>query len=88
MFTNQRHLSSGTGRDAVVARLRQRMPGALRGAQPETPLTELPLDSLDVVELLCLVDDEFGVRLEQQAFDESRTVGELADRIRSVGRGS
>lgn len=88
MFTNPRHLSKDVGRDNVVARLRRRMPGALRGAQPETPLTDLSIDSLDVVELLCVVDDEFGVRLEQRAFDEARTVGDLADRIAAGSAGA
>jgi acyl carrier protein len=66
-----------TGED-VLERLRTRFPGPLRGATADTPLANLPMDSLDVVELLCLIDDEFGVRVGQTQFQEVQTVGELA----------
>jgi acyl carrier protein len=65
--------------DEVLRRLRARLPGPMRGANLATPLADLPIDSLDVVELLCLVDDEFGVRFEQGEFSRFRTVGHLAD---------
>ena len=65
--------------DDVLGRLRGRLPGPMRGATLDTALADLPLDSLDVVDLLCLVDDEFGVRFDQGTFAEFRTVGDLAD---------
>jgi acyl carrier protein len=57
----------------------------MRTAGAETLLTDLPIDSLDTVELLCLIDDEFGVRFEQGQFQAFRTVGDLTDVVaRSV----
>jgi acyl carrier protein len=50
----------------------------MRTARTDTPLVDLSIDSLDVVELLCLIDDEFGVRFEQGQFEAFRTVGDLA----------
>ena len=47
----------------------------------DTQLADLSIDSLDVVELLCLIDEEFDVRLEQGRFEELGTVGNLAETI-------
>jgi acyl carrier protein len=66
---------------AVLDHLRGRLPGPLRSARSDTQLADLSIDSLDVVELLCLIDEEFDVRLEQGRFAELRTVGDLADAI-------
>ena len=69
-----------TGED-VLQRLRSGLPGPMRGAVMSTLLTDLAIDSLDTVELLCLLDDEFGVRLGEGEFRQLRTVGEIADRV-------
>ena len=69
-----------TGSD-VLERLRARLPGPMRTARLETPIDDLPIDSLDTVELLCLIDEEFGVRFEQGEFQELQTVGELAGAV-------
>lgn len=76
MWVNTRPAALVTG-DDVLERLRTRLPGPLRGARAETPLAELPIDSLDTVELLCLIDDEFGVRFEEEQYQRMRTVGDL-----------
>ncbi len=68
-------------RTEVLDRLRRRLPGPLRGAQPETLLADLPIDSLDTVELLCLIDDEFHVRVGEAEFRAFRTVGDLVDLV-------
>jgi acyl carrier protein len=65
--------------DEVLERLRARLPGPMRTARTDTLLIDLPIDSLDTVELLCLIDDEFGVRFEEGQFQGFRTVGDLAD---------
>jgi acyl carrier protein len=79
MLVKLRHHSEPLTQDGVLIRLRQRLPGPLRAAAADTLLTDLPIDSLDTVELLCLIDEEFGVRFEQRLFQELRTVGDLAD---------
>jgi acyl carrier protein len=66
---------------AVLDHLRARLPGPLGHARLDTPLADLSIDSLDVVELLCLIDEEFDVRLEEGRFEKFRTVGDMADAI-------
>jgi acyl carrier protein len=63
--------------DEVLARLRRRVPHILAGADCHTTIDALPMDSLDLVELLCATEDEFGVLLTTDAFMKARTVGEL-----------
>lgn len=81
MWPTLRYPSSQLTSDDVLQRLRSRLPAAMRGARSDTLLADLPIDSLDVVELLCLIDDEFGVRFEQGEFKGFRTVGDLADMV-------
>ena len=71
--------------DVVLNHLRRRLPGPLGQARSDTPLADLSIDSLDVVELLCLIDEEFNVRLEQGMLDKFATVGDLADAIAARG---
>jgi acyl carrier protein len=77
-FTLRRQPELLTGTQ-VLERLRRRLPGPMRSAQIDTLLTDLPIDSLDTVELLCLIDDEFHVRLGESEFQSFRTVGDLAN---------
>ena len=85
-FTLRRSLSSVSrpeplsGSD-VLERLRDRLPASMRVARADTLLSDLPIDSLDTVELLCLIDDEFRVRLGQETFQSLRTVGDLANEV-------
>jgi acyl carrier protein len=65
----------------VLERLRDRLPAPLRVARADTLLSDLPIDSLDTVELLCLIDDEFRVRLGEETFQSLRTVGDLANEV-------
>jgi acyl carrier protein len=57
------------------------VPGPLREARPDTPVGDLPLDSLDFVELLCAIEEEFGVRLTEVEFQGARSVADLAATI-------
>jgi len=56
------------------------------GAEPteisrEAGLKELDIDSLDMVELGQIIEEEYGVRLTGADFKETRTVGEAVDVI-------
>ena len=66
---------------AVLARLQRRLPHVLAGAIPTTPIRQLPMDSLDIVELLCAAEDEFGVTLPADAFATAHSVGDLVETI-------
>lgn len=74
--------------DDVLRRLRTRLPGPMRTARTDTLLADLPIDSLDIVELLCLIDDEFEVRFEEGQFQRFRTVGDLAEVVARAAHGS
>ena len=67
--------------DQVLARLQRRMPHVFAGASGDTRVSDLPLDSLDVVELLCATEDEFGVRLTAGHYENARTVRDLTQLI-------
>jgi acyl carrier protein len=72
---------AASGADEVLARLQRRMPHVFAGARRDTRVSDLPLDSLDVVELLCATEDEFGVRLTAGHCQNARTVGDLTQLI-------
>lgn len=74
--------------DAVLATLRAQAPELLAGVDLETPVAHLPMDSLDLIELLCIVQSEFDVRLTFEEFQAVATLGELADLIRIKSNGT
>ena len=68
--------------ESVAKRLQLCLPHlAPQLANPFAPLVELALDSIDTVELLCVIHDEFGVRLTESEFNPRQTVGGLLSLI-------
>ncbi len=65
----------------ILARLRHCLPRLAPVMQEDIPLRELALDSIDTVELLCAVDDEFGVRLTQDEFQPNHCLRDVAQCI-------
>lgn len=47
----------------------------------EATLEELDIDSLDLVELAQILDDELGIKIEQGDLGEVRTIGDALDGI-------
>ena len=47
----------------------------------EASFEQLDIDSLDVVELAQIVEDEFGVELDGDAVKDVRTVGDVIDLV-------
>ena len=54
----------------VLKRLRQTIPRLAPEFIPERRLDELGADSIDMVELLVVIDSDFGLRLKQDEFLE------------------
>lgn len=52
----------------------------------ESTLEDLEVDSLDLVELAQIIDDEFGIDLDGEDVKDLRTVGEVIDLV--VARGA
>ncbi|MEH0147694.1 phosphopantetheine-binding protein [Corynebacterium sp. Q4381] len=46
--------------------------------EPETALADSGLTSLDLIELAVRIEDEFGVRISEDVYQQHATVGELA----------
>ena len=72
----------------ALARLRVRLPHLAALIQPEVRMANVELDSLDWVELLCVVDSEFGVRLSETDLRSLESVGTLARFIAERGTGA
>ena len=61
----------------VLERLRQTIPRLAPEFIPERRLDELGADSIDMVELLVVIDSDFGVRLKEDEFLRLVTVDDL-----------
>ena len=64
-----------------VLRLGHCLPRLAPHLPPETRVADLALDSMDTVELLCVVHAEFGVRLTESEFHPEQTIGGLLTAI-------
>jgi acyl carrier protein len=64
----------------VLDRLGRRLPHLRHHFTPDQPLHDRSFDSLDLVELLCVIESEFKVSLTEQDL-AADTIGELADLI-------
>jgi acyl carrier protein len=62
---------------AIHARLAQIMPVIVGPLLPDQPFTSGGGDSIDFVELLCVIDADYGVRLVVGELAPLQTVGEL-----------
>ena len=47
-------------------------------------MTDLGADSLDVVEFIMMIEEEFDINISDEQSYESKTVGEVADYIESL----
>lgn len=66
---------------AIHARLLQVMPALALRLRPAATLTECGSDSLDLVELLCTADTDYGVRLSIDEVAQLKSVGDLIQLI-------
>lgn len=51
--------------------------------KPETTIEELGADSLDLVEMIMNLEEEFGIQIEDEDMDDLKTVGDIIDYIKS-----
>ena len=61
----------------IIARLALCLPRLAHRLRPSARLSELEFDSMDTVELLCVIHEEFGVRLTEDEFRPDQTVDGL-----------
>lgn len=65
----------------VMPRLKRALPRFAPQLQPGSTLGDLGLDSMDTVELLCAIHEEFQVRLVEGEFGPGMRLEELAETI-------
>ena len=72
---------------AILEKLRCCLPHLAPHLKPEVCIADLGIDSIDLVELLCLVSSEFHLRLSEPEYRSLRTVGDLVAAIAELTRG-
>lgn len=70
-----------TNIESIAERLRLCLPSLALGQNRGLRIAELGLDSMDTVELLCVIHEEFGVRLTEADFQPETTIGQLLSAI-------
>jgi acyl carrier protein len=65
----------------VIQCTRQILGGADAQVSPETPLRDLELDSLSMLELKMQIEDKLDAELEVEVFKDATTLRDLAGRI-------
>ncbi len=65
----------------ILERLQQTIPRLAPQFVPDRRLDELGADSIDLVELLVVIDSDFGVRLKEEEFLQLVTVDDLLQLI-------
>lgn len=65
----------------IIPRLKRRLPKLAPLLEEDTPLHALGLDSMDTVELLCAIHEEFNVRISEREFHPDQRLGDLARTI-------
>lgn len=73
--------------EAILERLRCCLPQLSPLLQPETKFDGLGIDSIDRIELLCIVSKEFNLRMSVSDYQSFRTIGDLADFIAHTKNG-
>jgi len=67
--------------ESIAGHLQLCLPRIPLHTNPYTRVADLALDSLDTVELLCVIHEEFGVRLTETDFNPAQTVEALLNAI-------
>lgn len=77
--------SSAPAADTAIDEIRQRLslclPHLIQPWGDHEPLERLGLDSMDTVEFLCTIHEEFGVRLAEEDFRPTQTWRGLLEAI-------
>ena len=68
---------NNTKLETLAARFRRCLPPQLRDCGEDERLRDLGLDSIDTVDLLCAIHEEFGVRLDEAHFGPDLTLREM-----------
>jgi acyl carrier protein/nodulation protein F len=75
----------------IIDILKKHMKEPRENIGPETPLTDLKIESLDLAMIVFDIEDTFGIEIPYNANEEAadfKTVGSVVERVRSLITGS
>ncbi|TLD72729.1 acyl carrier protein [Phragmitibacter flavus] len=67
----------------VIERLKLCLPRLAHQMEPDKAIYQLALDSMDTVELLCVIHEEFGVPIREENFLPQTRLCDLARHIQT-----
>jgi acyl carrier protein/seryl-tRNA synthetase len=67
--------------DDILSQLAAVLPGIAHSLQCDQPLRDAGIDSIDLVDLLFMVESQFNVRLTETDMARARTIGDLAQTV-------
>ncbi|HYF34877.1 MAG TPA: acyl carrier protein [Prosthecobacter sp.] len=70
----------------ILQRLQLCLPRLAPNLRPNAQLRDLGLDSMDHVELLCVIHEEFGVRLTESEFQPQLSLDHILAQVASKAK--
>jgi acyl carrier protein len=76
--------------ERILTIIRKHMPQGDKPITAATPLAELEIESLDLVEIIFEIEEEFDIEIPYNANDDANfdTVGQILDRVKAIVAGS
>lgn len=76
--------------ERILEIIRKHMPQGDRPVTTATPLEELEIESLDLVEIIFEIEDAFDIEIPYNANEDAdfATVGEIVDRVKAIVAGA
>ena len=73
--------------DQIIGILKKNMPKPLESITPETPISDLEIESLDLAVIVFDIEDTFGIEIPYNAnedVEEFATVGSIASKVETL----
>lgn len=73
--------------DQIIGIIRKNMPDGSKSLAPSTPLEDLEIESLDLVEIIFEIEETFDIEIPYNANEgaaEFTTVGQIVDRVKGI----
>lgn len=76
--------------EQILEIIRKHMPEGDKPVTAATPLDDLAIESLDLVEIIFEIEDTFDIEIPYNANDEGEftTVGQIVDRVKAIMAGA
>ena len=67
--------------EKLIAIVQQEKPVAAGGLEPDTPLADAGIDSLDSLQILFAIEEQFHVSISDERARQIRTFGDMIDAV-------